>query len=442
MTRSELLKTVIMGATFFLLPYLMSRFTVKQLETPTPTAQLGLFLISNVFLLTLDSDLWKTTYGWVAGFANFCVSALFLGIWIAEIIAACDEQPNFKSDSVIKKIGLFLASVIGQLFLENIAIYCVALVIVLCVSYYIRFKKIPGRIIWMLMGALLGLVIMFSNSLYGSLLSTGTAIDSYREIPILGNAESRTIINRLANAILLLGGRLFSLNVVLTITILIVQLVVLLQRRNDKKIKYIKIYIAFNTLLISVFACCYGIEKLYGENLALQYVKFFAAVCFFVLTFLEVRKLFQGKVRRRLLSYWLSAIGVIAPLVVTSETGHRLFFTSNFFLAIFAVELLAYVISTALFRVDKVMVGIASVVSVGCLLFYGIIYTQIGICKREHDALIEKAISGKQEQIVLPTYPYEEYLHAIYPIGEQRIQWYKEFYGIDENVVVTFEDQR
>ena len=39
----------------------------------------------------------------------------------------------------------------------------------------------------MLLGAVVGLIIMFSSEIYTTLFVTGNAVGSYREIPLLGS---------------------------------------------------------------------------------------------------------------------------------------------------------------------------------------------------------------------------------------------------------------
>ena len=43
------------------------------------------------------------------------------------------------------------------------------------------------------------------------------------------------------------------------------------------------------------------------------------------------------------------------------------------------------------------------------------------------------------QEITLPTYPYANYLHAPDPIDQTRMEFFKEFYGINGDVNVIFD---
>ena len=86
MTRSEILKTLIIGGSYFLIPYLLSRIAADFTVNKTESTEAAYYLIANLLLLAMDRGVWRQTYGWVAGFANYAVSALFMMPWIRELL--------------------------------------------------------------------------------------------------------------------------------------------------------------------------------------------------------------------------------------------------------------------------------------------------------------------------------------------------------------------
>jgi len=439
MTRSELLKTLMMGSVCFLIPYSLARFAEKELSAITPTSRMILFAVCNCFFLSMDTVLWRQTYGWVSGFANFAISSVFLLLWIYEIQRAVAEDFAWEKDSGFKIAAYFLVSLCGQLFLENVAIYCVLTAIALCAAHYIRNRKLSGRILAMTAGAVVGLVIMFSSSLYDTLLQEGQAIGTYRKIPILGDEGLAKIVWDTVSSLMHLGGRLYSLNVIRSVAVLVMLVMHRVNRRE--KIRYGKSFLAVDIALIAAFALCYIYDECcYIHSRVMTGCDFFVAVVFCLSTAAQVILLFVGETRRKLLAAWLSAVLIIAPLVVTTERGQRLFFSSNVFLALFALILLANIMNTCTGKKLRILKRCAVGCMAAMLCFYGIVYAGIGESKRTRDQIIAGAVREGTDTIVLPAYPYEQYLHASNPEKElYRVEYFKEFYGIAENVTLIFE---
>ncbi|MBQ7345527.1 MAG: hypothetical protein IJW45_05645 [Oscillospiraceae bacterium] len=169
MTRSSLLKTLIMGATCFLLPYTISAIVGKRMALG-PRTRLTVFLLTDLLLLTMERFIFMQTYGWVSGFANFVISSLFLAVYC---YIALDIQRW--------KIPLsFLLSIATGLFIENLTLYVLLLSTYLCVTHWRRCRKLESQYLLMVLGALIGTAIMFSSSVYRTLAQTGTAVDGYR----------------------------------------------------------------------------------------------------------------------------------------------------------------------------------------------------------------------------------------------------------------------
>lgn len=232
MTRSELLKVLIMGFGYFLIPYFLSKLAVKTAKRANARSEVLLFLIANCILLTMNRGMWRQVYGWVAGYANFAISALFMSPWICEMLHAFDQDLTIQKESPIKLVLIFLHSVLCQLFIENLAIYHTLLGLALCIVYYIRLKKIPLKQWIMVVGFSLGLIIMFSSSIYGTLLETGEAVGSYRQIPFLGDGTIIDAILSTARTAIFLTLSLYTNHFILSLTILLL-MTLLIHRSHD-----------------------------------------------------------------------------------------------------------------------------------------------------------------------------------------------------------------
>ena len=442
MTRSELLKTFIMGSGYFLIPFCLSHFAAKLIPNTSKNTKLMLFLLANCLLLTINRGIWCQTYGWVSGYANFVVSAVFMMLWINEIISVSDPDAACKKTSVTHLFLYFLLSVTSQLFLENLALFHVILGIFLCVYHYIQHRKIPGRILVMVIGSIIGLIIMFSSNLYGTLLSTGSAVGDYRQIPLLGDNSISQILMKTAESIINLGNGLYFNNYVLCLFILLCLCRLISQRRNSSNLPWGKGFVCCNIVCAIVLTVLYFANNsqitIFNHMHALA---FMVSLAFFLLATIELILLFkfESQKLRCLLIIWLSAPMLIAPLVVTTESGSRLYFNSNLFLILIALILLGYAMpgfaSAFSVRVERAI----AVTAVVLLIFHGFIYAQIGSCKQARNTKIAETLANEHAEVILPAFPFTDYLHKPDPSNDDRVDYFKEFYGIPQHINVIFE---
>ena len=448
MTRSEFLKTVIMGTTYFLIPYLLVQIAAAEQGIVEPGQKLLLFLLCNCMLLTMNHIMWREVYGWTAGFANFGMSALFLLLWLKELLKAFDSELAAKRDSPGKVILYLVAGFYGQLFIENLAIYCVLLACVMCGICFFRFRRIPCRVITMGIGAVGGLFVMFSSSLYQTLFSIGSAVGGYRKIPIFESESFSYVVSAFIVQAGALVAKLYCNNVVLSMLVLVVFLRRLRCKKEKTTIKFYTIFMCFNYILLIAFAVWYFYDRQAAEDLIvtnyLQWVLsnfcqvMISGIYFCVIT-IEVFCCFEGKTREKLLALWVSPPLIIMPLLVTTEIGQRLFFTTNIAVLLFLLLSISDLLgATEALSVQRI--GALCICAAMFLFgFYGYLYSEIGESKAERTSMIEAAVKSGQETIVLPAFPHKDYLHFPDPIDNWRIPYFKAFYGIPADIELVFE---
>lgn len=427
MTRFPLLKILIMGAGYFLIPYGLAVYAVWDLAEPKRETKLCAFLLCNILLFLLPREIWRQTYSWVAGFANYSVSAVFLLVWIREIRLAFGPESPKNSAGIWELLVCFAGSFLVQMFLENLAIYTVILGIFLCGVHFYRNKKIPLKSGLMLLGAALGLFVMFSSSIYGSLWSTGEAVNGYRSLSVGTQYSLTTTIYMLLSQAAVLAPLIFEKNVIQCLVVLGLLSSLLLQK--ERKTLWTYGFCAVNGLfgLYVVYGYCKGdaIAELGGLIPLVVNAALFLTVAVETVYLLHGKKFALGVA----LTAWTSVPGVILPLVFTLETGERLFLTSNVFFILFAALLLREQLDTCN---NKKTAGIFLVVSLLLMCFYGYIYHGIGQCKRQRDALMVQAAERNAASLTLPNYPHGDYLWGPNPNGEKRQAFFREFYQLPE----------
>ena len=187
-TRSEFLKAVLHGLIAAFIPF----FVVVLIRSNTwPNPVLNgkadrlpetVLLLSNTLFLTLPIDVWKDTYGWIAGFSNYGFAVFFLAAFQLLISRLfLHDEPNL---SVPAGIGYFIFGLCIQLVLENMTIYVFLVDALLLIIMIIekRSKAAKRLMLVMLVGNAMGFVIMFSSSIYQSLFHSGVAVNGYRTL--------------------------------------------------------------------------------------------------------------------------------------------------------------------------------------------------------------------------------------------------------------------
>lgn len=448
MTRSEILKTIIMGSCYFAIPYSLASIAATHHPTQKAPVRLFYFVLCNILLFTMDRRIWQQTYGWVAGFANFAVSAVFMMPWIYELYRVFDKKPTTHTAPLIHNCFLLFVTICSQLFIENLALYHTLLALTLCIISYIRTSKFCTKYFVMLAGSILGLIIMFSSNLYETLFISGSAIDEYRQIPILQDQSLPGVFLSFARASIQLLAKLYALNKSIFIAITTALILLLRNHRRQIPSKQYKVLCSANYILIFLLlgssflnTVLIRVQPNYSGKLFI-YILFLLSALFFLTVSVEVFYLFRQdpQSKKQLFAIWFSSPLLIAPLVLTTESGARLFYTSNVFLILFFLSLLNHLVPDIRPVCGKKIIYACGAALACCILFYSIIYGNIGACKRERSEIIEIAKREDRTEIILPAYPFEGYLHFANPTNDMRLEYFKEFYSIPMNVNVIFNE--
>lgn len=439
LTRSVLLKTLVMGVVFAALPVAAAELGCfcAGMEETAARVKLPLLLLGNFLLLSLRLDIWRETYAWVAGFSNYVASALLLLIYHRLLLEDKREKTG-----VPRLMAVCLLGVVVQLFLEDLAIYVLLCTVVMLVLRWIRHETIPASLWALLIGNALGTVLMFSSSLYGALFHTGSAIDSYRVLTFDPHAGILAILSRLIRLFLVLfPPAIWVTSWTFSIAVLLLLAWLALQRRPGKLTPWM---VAGNALLTVYviyvrFRGRIHLPSLWWSNI----LDAGMGLLIFLTALAELLLLFRGQplLRRRLLLFWCSAPAVTLPLAaVTYDMGTRFFLTPDIMLMETALLLLA----EALRERPKKAGLTALLCALGvCVLFLHLapIYGQIGATMRERERLIRQTQIEGSKALVLPAFPEaEKYLHFPDP-GERSsyLQSFRAFYGIPDGVELRLE---
>lgn len=314
MTRSELLKILIMGSGYFLIPLCLSKIAASLHPHKGENLVFSYFLLCNFLLFTMQRIIWRQVYSWVAGFANFGISAIFMMPWLNELSWSFQPVKQAPKHSLPHVFFLFTMSFCSQLFIENLAFFHVLLGLFLCVFSYIRNKKPSFEHLSMLLGSILGLAVMFSSSLYSSLFSSGYAIDDYRQMPMFQGQSLMAILLHIAKVSASLISQLYAQNVTICIVIIVVFMFLLSKVKGRLSPKNYRLARFMNCFLLIALVSCFIFNTTMSFlqlKQAATYMKLFqlpVSLLFFLGVSIELYLIFHDDSHAflRMFTFWLS----------------------------------------------------------------------------------------------------------------------------------------
>ena len=421
MTRSTVVKVLILGGGMFAIPLLMSLLcSLGDGEERRPF--LPLYLAANLVTLVLPSRIWRQTYGWVSGFANYGVSIVFFLLWLLLLLRALsgDREEWNKALAILPVYTALLA-----LFLENLAV--INLLLALCFFLYTLVTE-RGRALTfgVLMGAVVGCVLVFRNPLYGDLAATGTALGGLRNLIFPAGSPPAEMVAYVSDR---LFGYLiplpFSLGMIFPFLLALVTILSLWRR-------------PFNPLcILAVWPMIYGALMTYHFD-AGQYqpLKAWGGVLSLVIPCLAAG-FSPGPLPRRLLRavLLLGGFGMIAPMALVWDIGGRTYLMPYLLTALVVLDLAAPLLG----KRTPVSGALCAALALAVMFQWVNAYTTVAGCSALRKQLILDAMARGAQEVVVPTDRYELVIEWYRnPEAAHRVIFYRDFYHIPQDLKIIF----
>ena len=441
-TRSVLLKVVLIGAMATLLPFLSVWLVYTSIAQDafllnTQKLLIELFLLATLAYLNIPREIWRQTFGWIAGFSNFGFSGVLLLLYLIQLFRA---QKTEQKSGVNVVAGSFMTSFCASLILENVTVYVFAVTVISAIIYIIRNKRCNAGHVSLLIGSIAGIVMMFSGSVYNSLLNTGQAYNGMRSITFDLSAGLWSNLKVFYSRYVYFFPHYLWGDQWIPCTL--ISGLMALKSANSK---------LRGRLLISAFFCSFAVYfiavRFFGpiENYVgrwsdvltqrLNLLFFWAGVAAIIL-------LWKTDKRRRsiLLFFWFSVPGVILPLLATNTTSDsaRCLLTPAVFLIVFCLILIVDAGPVQIVFMGKclsILLAVFLLVSTGKII---VVSYENGIVMRERAALVKSAKEGKASYLDFPDFPYLDYLWVTEPLGDKQKKYFRAFYQIPQDVEMHF----
>ena len=412
MTRSEIVKTLLMAACFFIVPLLITWLAAGRYDVKT-------YLFSNLLLLAMPQKLWQQTYGWVSAFANFVLSAVAVLVLFGILLHTLDEPEHGLSKRLpLRLMGIFLFSAACGLFYESLSVYLFAASLLgLCLCIPGQRRRAAPYMAACVLGVGTGLTLIFSNALFGELWNSGQALGGIRSLSFdVGEgfpALLKAVSGRYFRVIL---PGLFTVHPVLTVFTALSAMAGILTASRKAAV----------SVPVSLLSAACAVSLLFPIGDAVRpYVAVVELLCW------AAAALLSREYRGGRLFVLLSAALLLAPLAFTSELGPRLYYLPCLLLAVFALSLLPE-------KNAKGVTGLLLLLLAFSMAFYIFIYTEIRSVTIARAEAIQAAVESGAESVTLPNDPYK-YWWGRNPTAESRMGYFREFYGIPVGMEVIFE---
>lgn len=362
------------------------------------------YLAALALTIALPATIYAQTYAWAAGFFNYVPPALLILLYLNAVISQFSQR---NSEMPLRALPYFLLGLFTQFFVENVTVVMCLLSGAFCVAWAVRNKKISWRLAGHFAGALVGCVLMFVAPGYRNVGAEG-----YREIPqglsaLRGMAKNLSIItNNLLESNWLVVGLLTAL------------CLYLLFRVKTESAR------ARRTKCAGILMLCLATAFFYADQAVLRTMQYndYVAALAVLLKALFVLCYLGGIV----IAVWLgisdptekwkalllpgTALCVLAPLLVVNPIGPRCLYLPHILLVCTVLCIGRYCLRmhAAAEKLLRLPISLLSCVVFVCFLWMMFWNGRTEAIRTDYT---EQKMSQRAEQITLPRYPYQEYVH-------------------------------
>ncbi len=365
------------------------------------------YLLSYLYVLAIPTAIFSETYSWTFGFFNYVPPVMLVLFYLVMV------QKEFSKRTAkwkgLKIVGTFLLGVCSQLFMENVTIYVLIMSIAINIFYIRKEKRVSAVALFHTLGAAAGTLLMFSSPVYRT-VTAGT--DTYREAPdgIAGLFQAARE-NWCEISKYTVRG-----NILLLIMVLLICFWLLYKNAREKDIRTRILRTINSCILTGTSAYFFFANILEWDEKIEAYTAFFLLdVLMFVLFIISVMMTVilcvkETEQRSRSLFFLISAFVLVGPLLFVTPVGPRCFYASYIFTGLAFLNIVAYIIEQEHWNLRR-LAAPACVLMACVTAYYLYIFFNIGEVEQERDSYIIERMQEGDTVIMVPEFPYSDYLH-------------------------------
>lgn len=418
LTRSRLLRAAAYGVSMVVI----FRYAGKLADNPPPIVRLWMIIV----LLLMPSSLFAQSLGWTSGFANYTISVAVM-LPLVDLVFRRISAREPKPVPAYQIILWMLLCFAGQLFIEHVTLYMLALMGFACIFRLARYKKLDIPLLCLGIAALGGAVLMFSNGAYANAFSPGE--NPYQQVEVAGGlaATLQTAWDTLQNVII---GHLYTNNIVLCAALGAASITLLRQIKPKRSpIFIIGILLAFSCqIALLAFS-----EPLADIRLILEPI----ALVLFLIGIIRAVWCVPNLRWRGLFTLGSAAV-LTAPLMVVSPIGPRNFFVIYIFLLILFAQICKEIRFQEKKPIRKTLVFTSLALCGASMLFYIIGFFNVHLMDLQRIDMAHTQAEQGKTTLILPRLPMEDYMHCSTPVNEIFCDRFKLFYDLPPDLKLEF----
>lgn len=386
-----------------------------------------------LLLLSMPTDIYRQTYGWFAGFANYNTS-IFLTLLSIYLLKKNAKQPMNFYFQILCSV-LFIAN---QLFVEHMTLFNLLLAIFLFVISLVKKEKITLLKINFLLSSFIGAIIMFSNRAYFSILNHS---DSYRTI----GATDESLIKKIYHTITLNWmNQVVTNNWIINLLISSLIAIIVFKYTGKTVVKKNLTFIASFLLLFSTWSFYKSINhinsSIFGKYfLLLESASAILFLCGIIIAVLVCIN--DNDVKWELTFYGVSAIVCVAPFLILEPFGPRCVLSTYVFYILFVYKLISYIFDQSYIKLSQVTINSLTLLVLGSIATLCLSYT-IVTYKNHKVSLsrLENAVYSQSEKtLLISKLPFEQFTQQGSPVPNSvQETTFKEYFNIDAETKIRF----
>lgn len=425
-TRSVLVKTLVMAGVVVLSLHTVEANLLRGADRRS-SGHRFLLLCAVVLLLALPRTLYAQSYGWPAAFVNFVPPAPLLLLYFnwTESLYLPGTQPGCTRTQALLAVPLGLAT---QLFSEHTTLFALLYAAWVLLFALIRRKKICAAYVTYFLSVLAGAAVMFSNEVY---LRSVLQHTGYKKIHL----SLSLMYRQFAEQIL---GPLFLDNWLLNTLIAAVLILCIVRAHRKTAADTLPALVLCGYSLYCIWHKIYPSWVFAGNTSLNQLIEIGISFLFFVSVLSCVWRYVSPGERLGILILYVSSCVMSAPLMAADPVGARCFYVSYLFQAMALLKITKYLLGTQTADLYYPMWIAGCAAAVLCVVYVRM-FSLIGATDRTRAELIRTAVEQEAESVTLPLLPYPEYTWTTSPSTEHWARYFKDFYGIPQEMGLGFQ---
>lgn len=425
--RSLLLRMVVYALVSFSILWIVLKFADKTKST-------AYILIAFIMLLLMPASIFKQTYAWYAGFNNYVTSALCALVVLLFVLKTLHNQERKTQWSQrIELVCFYIACIAGQLFMENVTLYNIAITGLGLLVYLVIYRKINLKLLIGFCLTWIGAIIMFTNPNYMNILAGNS---SYQQV-----GSSTSMYDKVIQTLLKIIPYYGYFQCAIFLSVLAVVLLIILYR-SSKFLSLSLVYKVMITVALAFFTVYkYFVYEPFDLD-AMKHIPWVAGLnflaCLIYFCAVAVGLYFIGLSKKSLLTTYFSLASIVIatmPLLVVAPVGPRNFY----FMYVLWLVILLIVLKQLPLPERRTSLIAGSIALVAVIVFMSA-FSFMSYANTQRIAKIkeEAAHASKDDVIIVEMLPFDVYTQHSSPWSVRTQRVFKQYFGIPQEARLKF----